>query len=248
MRKIAVAVLGMMLATLATLASAADLLPWPQVRQKIEAHWAGTYAREKVLSITEKGAPQYSSSKRVTNSTHIGSSWYSAWVTSTKTVQGSFARQVALVTVERANKSRVRFEVAALYRGEGETWIFDRIAVGPVTELGALGDPEHPSDEAAAKLFAEAWGKKRDDFDVGAIKVLAPAKLGSSKARRWLNFRLEISATGTAKAPAKYQGNAVVCKPADYSSVLRWDADGKAWRVDESMVQNINEDRDCDLN
>ncbi|HEY5637838.1 MAG TPA: hypothetical protein VIS77_13190 [Burkholderiales bacterium] len=245
MRGIAVAVLGMMLAAPAF---GADLLPWHQVRQKIEAHWAGTYAREKVLSITEKGAPQFSSSKQVTTSTHIGSSWYSAWVTSTKTVEGSFARQVALVTVERANKSRARFEVAALYRGERDAWVFDRIAVGPVTELGAPGDPERPSDAAAAKLFSEAWGRKRDDFEVGAIKVLAPAKLGSSKARRWLNYRLEISATGTARAPAKYRGKSVTCKPADYSSVLRWDAEGKAWRVDESMVQNINEDRDCDLN
>lgn len=244
MRNVAVAVLGFMLSTLAP---AAELLPWPQVQAKIEAHWAGTYAREKVLSITEKGAPQYSSSKRVTNTAHIGSSWYSAWVTSTKTVHGSFARQVALVTVERANKSRARFEVAALYRGDGEAWVFDRIAVGPVSELGAPSDPARPDDAAASKLFAEAWGRKRDDFEVGAIKVLAAAKLGASKARRWLSYRLEISATGTAKASPKYRGKAVTCKPADYASVLRWEVESKAWRVDESMVKDINEDRDCDL-
>lgn len=244
MLKPALALLGVVLSASAL---AADLLPWPQVKEKIAAHWAQSAPREKVLSITEKGDPQFTASKRVTSSTHIGSSWYSAWVTSTRTVNGAFARQVALVEVERANQSRARFEVAALYRGEGGQWLFDKIAIGPVTELGAPGDPALPSEAQAIGIFTKAWNAKREDFDVKSVKVLAPAKLGVSKKRRSLSYRLEISAIGTAKAGKKYQGQAVTCRPSSYSSVLRWDAGSETWRADESMIKIVNEDRDCDL-
>ena len=132
---------------------AAGLLPWPEVKRKVEGHWKTVAPSERVLSIKQKGKPQYSANKRVTSSAYIGSSWYSAWITSYKTIQGSFARQVALVTVERTNQSKARFEVAALYRGEGKAWRFDKIAIGPVTELGAPGDPKQPTEAAALAIF-----------------------------------------------------------------------------------------------
>jgi hypothetical protein len=231
----------------AGLAQADSMLPWPEVQRKIEEHWKTTAPREQLLSIAQQGGPQYSSSERVTNSAYIGSSWYSAWVTSYKTIQGSFARQVALVTVERENKSRARFEVAALYRGEGESWLFDKIAIGPVTELGAPGDPAQPGEAQAMEIFRQAWAKNRADLEVKSMKPLAPPTLSGTSKRRVLRYRLEVSAQGTAKASKKYRGQSLVCRPADYSSVLIWDREQGAWRADESMIKILNEDRDCDI-
>lgn len=226
---------------------AAGLLPWPEVKRKIDAHWKTVAPTERVLSIRQKGKPQYSANQRVTNTTHIGSSWYSAWITSYKTIHGSFARQVALVTVERKNKSKARFEVAALYRGEGKAWRFDKIAIGPVTELGAPGDPKQPTEAAALEIFRQAWASTRTELDVQSMKLLAPPKLAGTSKRRVLRYRLEVDARGTAKAPKKYQGQSLSCRPADYSSVLIWDATAGAWRADESMIKIINENRVCDI-
>ena len=234
-------------ALLATAAQAADLLPWPEVKRKIENHWKTTAPTERVLSIERKGKPEYSASQRVTESTHIGSSWYSAWITSYETIQGSFARQVALVTVERHNKSKARFEVAALYSGKDRSWHFDKIAIGPVTELGAPGDPELPDEAAALAIFRQAWADKRAELEVKSMKLLAPPKLAGTPKRRVLRYRLEVGALATAKASKKYRGKSLVCRPADYSSTLIWDAERAAWRADESMIQIINKDRVCDI-
>ena len=235
------------LAPFAGAASGADLLPWPEIQQKIETHWAETAPTERVLSIARKGEPEYSASQRISNSTFVSSWWYDTWITTYKTIQGSFARQVALVEVERANKSRARFEIAALYRGEGESWIFDKIAVGPVTELGAPGDPERPTDAAALDIFRDAWARKQPDLQVKSMKLIAPPSLSGTPKRRVLRYRLEVAAVGTEKASKKYRGQSLVCKPADYSSVLIWDAKSGTWRADESMIQIINEDRVCDI-
>ncbi|MBE0612893.1 MAG: hypothetical protein IH604_04415 [Burkholderiales bacterium] len=232
----------------ASAAQADGLLSWPQVKRKIEDHWKTTAPRERVLSVERKGKPQYSASQRVTDSAYIGSSWYSAWITSYETIQGSFARQVALVTVERPNKSKARFEVAALYRGEGKSWRFDQVAIGPVTELGAPGDPAQPAEEAALAIFREAWAGKRSDMEVKSMKLLAPPKLAGTPKRRVLRYRMEVSVLGTAKASKKYRGQSLTCRPEDYSSVLIWDTKRGAWRADESMIQIINKDRVCDIN
>ncbi|MFT5445341.1 MAG: hypothetical protein ACI9DC_000501 [Gammaproteobacteria bacterium] len=223
------------------------LVAWNEVKQKIAAHWQLVAPNERVLSIQSKGAPQHSSSQRATNSAFIGSSWYSAWVTSYRTIQGSFARQVALVSVERSNKSKARFEVAALYRGVGERWQFDKIAVGPVTELGVAGDPVQPRTAKALAIFGDAWKSQRPDFDVRSMKLLSEPKPGGTPARRFIRYRLEVLAIGTGDASEKYRGNSVVCRPADYSSTLKWEQKSGAWRADESMIRDLNEDRDCDL-
>jgi hypothetical protein len=68
-------------------------------------------------------------------------------------LSSSFAHQVALVTVERQNKNQARFEVAALVRGEGERWLFDKIAIGPVTESGSPGDPQRPVPPKQRKKY-----------------------------------------------------------------------------------------------
>ena len=224
----------------------AGLLPWPQVKQKTEAHWKNTYPTEKILAIEPKGGTEYSSSQRTAQDTTISDWWGTTWITSYKEIHGSFARQVVLVTVERANQSRARFEVAALYKGEGKSWLFDKIAVGPVTELGSPGGPAAPADPQAAEIFKQAWATTRPDFVVVAVSVLAPPKLGQSGERRWLNYRLAIDAAATDKAPASMRGKNYRCTPADYASVLKWDPDKKTWAADDKMIQNINEARDCD--
>ncbi|HXA47151.1 MAG TPA: hypothetical protein VNW52_05945 [Burkholderiaceae bacterium] len=221
------------------------LLPWPEVQKKISSHWAEHYPNEKILHIEQKGGVEYTATQKVQEDTSYSDWWGTTWVTTNKEIQGSFARQVALVSVERANKSRARFEVAALYRGVGKSWKFDQITLGPVTELGKPGDPSVPAKADAQRLFKDAWSKTRPDFEVEAVTVLAAPKIGQSGENRWLNYQLAITATGTAKASSKMQGKKYRCTPADYSSVLKWN-DG-AWVADESPIRDVNEASNCDL-
>ncbi len=212
---------------------------WPELKKKIEAHWSTTYPTEKVLSVEPKGGVEYSSTERVTET-----DW---WWTDVKEISGAFARQTALVTVERANRSRARFEVAALYRGADNKYRFDKIAVGPVAELGAPGAPALPSSKAASELFLAAWRKARPDFTPSAVTILGTPAMNQSGERRWINYKLAIDAVGTAKGPAKFSGKKVRCEPADYASALKWDAVSSSWIADEASIVNINEDSACSL-
>lgn len=222
----------------------AGFLPWPEVKKKISEHWSQAYAAEKVLGIEQKGGVEYTATQRVQETTTISDWWGTEWITTNKEIQGSFARQVALVSVERANKSRARFEVAALYRGESKTWKFDQIAVGPVTELGKPGDPVAPGKVDAERIFKDAWSKTRPDFTIDSVTVLATPSLGQSGERRWFSYKLAINATATDKAPTNMRGKKFRCTPADYSSVLKWD--NGAWVADDKMIRDVNEARDCD--
>lgn len=212
---------------------------WPELRKKIEAHWSTTYPAEKVLSVEPKGGVEYSSTERVTET-----DW---WWSEVKEISGAFARQTALVTVERANKSRARFEVAALYRGADNKYRFDKIAVGPVAELGTPGAPTAPSTKAASELFLAAWRKARPDFTTSAVAIVSTPAMNQSGDRRWINYKLAVDAVGTAKGPARFFGKKVRCEPADYASVLKWDAGSSAWVADESSIVTINEDSACSL-
>jgi hypothetical protein len=221
------------------------LLPWPEVQKKIASHWAEHYPNEKIQHIEQKGGVEYTATQKIQEDTSYSDWWGTTWVTTNKEIQGSFARQVALVSVERANKSRVRFEVAALYRGAGKTWQCDQITLGPVTELGKAGDPTVPAKADAERLFKDAWSKNRPDFDVESVTALSAPKIGQSGEKHWLNFQLAVTATGTAKASSKMRGKKYRCTPADYSSVLKWD--NGAWAADDSAIRDVNEASNCDL-
>jgi hypothetical protein len=222
-------------------AAGPGLPTWPDAQSKIEALWRATYPTEKVVSIDAKSAMEFSSTERVTET-----EW---WWSETKEINGAFARQPAFVLVERANKSRARFEVAVLYRGtDKKTYLFDKVVLGPVVEMGApAGAPVAPSNVVAIGLFAEAWTKERPDFKNVAITVDGAPAINHSGPRNWLNYKLVIDAVGTEKGPKAFLGKAVKCKPADYASVLNWDATKSAWVVDASNVRNVNETSVCDL-
>lgn len=224
-----------------SVAVAQQVMSWPSVRTALEQHWKKTYPDEKILKIEQKGKLDYYSTDR---HTEMSTSWGWYWGEKTIEIEGAFARQVALVTVERRNKTQARFEVAALFQRHGNAWQFGQIVVGKTEELSAAKAGDLPSREAAAKVFTDAWKKQRPDFVVESIEVLGSEPKQSGD-RRWVNYKLAITATGTDKGSRAMFGKKYRCTPADYSSVLKFEAG--AWVADEGMIKNINEDRECTL-
>jgi hypothetical protein len=223
------------LAAGAALAQMANPMSWPVVQKQLREHWATAYPTEKVLKVEAKGAAVYYATERKTESDWWGDS---------RVIEkdGQFARQAALVTVERANKTQARFEVAALFSKPGNSWQFRQIVVGKVEDLTAAKAGDLPSSADAARIFTAAWKKTRPDFDVHAIEVLG-AEAKQHQERRWISYRLAVSATGTDKGSRSMYQKKYRCTPADYSSVLKLESGN--WVADEKMIANINESGDC---
>jgi len=214
---------------------------WSAVRGHIEAHWKSTAPTEKVLKIEQKGPLQYYGSER---RTEVDASWGWIWDSRIIERQGAFARQVAHVTAERANKTQARFEVAALFERTGNAWQFRQLTFGKVEDLSAAKAGDLPSPTQAAAIFADAWKKHRPDFDVQSVEVLK-SEPKQYQERRWISYKLAITATGTDKGSREMYQKKYRCTPEDYSSVLKLEAGG--WVADDKMIRNVNESRDCTL-
>ena len=101
-----------------------------------------------------------------------------------------------------------------------------------------------PSNAQAVTLFSAAWKKLRPDFDVQKIEVLK-SEAKQHQDRRWITYKLAISATGTDKGSREMYQKKYRCTPEDYSSVLK--LEGANWVPDEKMIANVNETRDCSI-
>jgi hypothetical protein len=223
----------------AAAAQVSNPMSWPVVQKQLQEHWKKTYPTERVLKIEPKGAIQYYSSER---RSEIDASWGWIWEHRIIETQGAFARQVALVTAERANKTQARFEVAALFHRPSNQWMFRQIVVGKVEDLTAARAGDLPSPADAARIFSAAWKKVRPDLDVHAIEVLK-SEPRQHQDRRWITYHLAVTATGTDKGSKSMFGKRYRCTPSDFSSVLKREASG--WVADEKMIGNINEAADC---
>lgn len=222
-------------------AQAANPLAWPAVSKQLQEHWKTTYSTEKVLKIEPKGSIQYYATER---RTEIDASWGWIWDSRVIETQGTFARQVALVTIERANKTQARFEVAALFMRADNAWRFRTFAVGNVEDLTAAKAGDLPSAASAAAIFKASWAKARPDFDVQSVEVLK-SEPRQHQEKRWITYNLAITAVGTDKGSRDMYNKKYRCTPADYSSVLNYE--GGTWVADEKMITNVNEARDCTL-
>jgi hypothetical protein len=221
--------------------SAFAQMSWPTVQKQLTEHWKKTYPTEKILKIAKKGDLQYYATERQTQTTD-----YWGWLWETKTIErsGAFARQVAAVTVERANKTQGQFEVAALFERQGNAWQSKGVAVRDAKDLSAAKAGDLPSSAQAAAIFTDAWKKLRPDFDVHSVEVLKSEPKQSGD-RRWVTYKLAIIATGTDKGSQSMYQKKYRCTPEDYSSVLK--LEGGSWVVDANMIKNVNEARDCSL-
>lgn len=226
---------ALVLAAGAAFAQSANPMSWPLVQKQLQEHWAKTYPKEKVLKVEAKGGTVYYATERKTESDWWGDS---------RVIEkdGQFARQAALVTVERANKTQARFEVAALFHKPGNAWSFRQIVVGKVEDLSAARAGDLPSGADAARIFSAAWKKARPDFDVQSVEVLG-SEPKQHQERRWITYKLAVTATGTDKGSRSMYQKKYRCTPADYSSVLK--LEGGSWVADEKMIANINESGDC---
>jgi hypothetical protein len=216
-------------------------MSWPQVRKHIEQEWKSTYPTEKILKMEPKGKIQYYSSETTRD---VSTAWGWIWEERVIERQGAFARQVVHVTIERANKTQALFEVAALFERKGNAWQFRHTAVGKVTDLTAAKAGDLPSSAQAVAIFTEAWKKQRPDFAVEKVEVLK-SEPKSYQERRWINYKLAITATGTDKGSRSMYQKKYRCTPEDYSSVLKFE--GGSWVADEKMIRDVNESRDCSL-
>jgi hypothetical protein len=117
-------------------------------------------------------------------------------------------------------------------------------AAAPASSASAtpatMSNADTPPDADAITLFKQAWTTLRPDFTISsvALKSKEPHKY---QERRWITYKLSIIATGTEQGSKSMAGKKYLCEPDDFSSVLKWDADAKQWKVDESMIKNFNE-------
>jgi len=216
-------------------------MSWPQMRAQMEEHWKKTYPSEKILKVEQKGKLEYYATER---RTEVDFSW--GWVWDSRVIErnGAFARQVALVTVERANKTQARFEVAALFERMGSAWQSKGVAVRASQDLSAAKAGDLPSNAQAVAIFAAAWKKIRPDFDVHSIEVLK-SEAKQSQDRRWIVYKLAIAATGTDKGSREMYQKKYRCTPDEESSVLR--LEGGNWVADAKMIEYVNESTRCSL-
>jgi hypothetical protein len=106
------------------------------------------------------------------------------------------------------------------------------------TALAQGKAPGAPSNAQAVAIFTEAWKKHRPDFSVEKIEVLK-SEPKSYQEKRWINYKLAITATGTDKGSRSMYQKKYLCEPADYSSVLK--LEGGGWVADDKMIRDFNE-------
>lgn len=232
----------------------ATMPTWAQIESTVRKQWAERYPKETIKSVSKVGEPSYNDEPGKTETFSGGTSSFdwsdwsfhdNSWSTTIKGREGSYLRQLVDVAVERADKTQATFHVAALYKLTGKSWQFAELPVSKVTETASAGSPKQPSSAEAAELFSKGWKNARPDFNVVGVKVNG-SEFHQSKGNYWLTSKIEVAVLGSDKASAKYKGKKFVCKPADYNSVLKWDASKSGWAVDEHNIQNINEDSDCE--
>ena len=112
--------------------------------------------------------------------------------------------------------------------------------VTAATAIAGLPSSDTPSDADVIKVFTQAWSVLRPDFTVSSITVKGKEP-HQYQDRRWITYKLSIIATGTDQGSKSMAGRKYLCEPDDFSSVLKWDAEAKLWKVDEKMVKNFNE-------
>jgi hypothetical protein len=225
---------------------------WTQIEKTVRSSWVERYPRETIVSIEKVGDPKFTDEpgKVETSTSSISSSVWdwswneTSWTTTTKGREGAFLRQTIIATVERPNKTRAKFTVAAMYKLVGSQWTFVEIPVGKVEEIARAGAPGQPNDADASRIFTEAWAKTRPDFAVRGVKV-AGKEFHQYGGRYWVTYNLVVDITGTDKAPASLKGKRATCEPSADSSVLKWDKDAAKWVADESAIGMINETSYC---
>ena len=111
-------------------------------------------------------------------------------------------------------------------------------------DLTAAKAGDLPSSAQATAIFTAAWKKNRPDFDVHSVEVLK-SEPKQHEDKRWINYKLAITATGTDKGSRAMYQKKYRCTPEDYSSVLK--LEGGSWVADEKMIRDVNETRDCSL-
>ena len=114
-------------------------------------------------------------------------------------------------------------------------------ACGALAQTKAVAPP---SSAQAVAIFSEAWKKHRPDFSVESIQVLK-SEAKQYQDRRWIVYKLAITATGTDKGSREMYQKKYRCTPEENSSVLK--LEGGNWVADQKMIEYINESTQCSL-
>lgn len=126
----------------------------------------------------------------------------------------------------------------------------NRVAIGLIvaaascTVIAQTKAVAPPTNAQAVAIFTEAWKKHRPDFDVHSIQVLK-SEPKQYQDRRWITYKLAITATGTDKGSRAMYQKKYRCTPEENSSVLK--LEGSNWVADLKMIQNVNESTQCAL-
>lgn len=119
--------------------------------------------------------------------------------------------------------------------------ILAAVSCGAIAQTKAVAPP---SNAQAMAIFSEAWKKHRPDFSVESIQVLK-SEAKQYQDRRWIVYKLAITATGTDKGSREMYQKKYRCTPEENSSVLK--LEGGNWVADQKMIQYVNESSQCSL-
>ena len=224
---------------------------WTVMEKQVRAKWAETYPKEQIVTVEKVGDPDYNeeTGKTETYSSTASSgvenwedfTWHdTSWSTTIKGREGSFLRQKVDVTVQRADQTKAKFHVAALYKLTNRTWQFTELPVGKVDELGGPNSTARPSKQQVAELFKTGWASARPEFQVKSIDVLGQ-DYHQYKDKQWILYKLAVHVTGT---KGKFAGKNWKCEPQDFQSKLN--LDNGSWKPSEPDIQLMNEDSYCE--
>jgi hypothetical protein len=133
---------------------------------------------------------------------------------------------------------------------EGGLKMTKRLGIAMIAAAAACGAMAQgkavapPSNAQAVAVFTEAWKKYRTDFSVESIQVLK-SEAKQYQDRRWIVYKLAITATGTDKGSREMYQKKYRCTPDEESSVLK--LEGGNWVADRKMIEYVNESNRCSL-
>jgi hypothetical protein len=188
--------------------SAEPCATWKAAEKALRSAWAKGYPNEKIIKIEQNGEPTSYDKLKATGKTKIdehGEKWeyYK---------KNTYCQVPAKVLVQQGSGKRV-FNVSAIFRKAGSTFVFDDMGVGESYAMAEQGQ-EPPTKDEIKKLITDLWLEKNPGSKVTKVAISNPElKKDSSKGRWWYNTGADIYTVDAS-------GNSKKCSN-DYTTVYK---------------------------
>lgn len=153
--------------------------PWKEAEKSLRSAWGKGYPNEKIVKIEKNGEASSYDKMKATGQTKTdarGDKWEFY-------AKNTYCRVPAKVLVQQGSGQRL-FEVSAIFRKSGNTFVFDDLGVGESSAVAGAGQ-EAPAKDDIKALIAAHWEEKHPGTKVEKVAVSAPELKKDSKAGRW---------------------------------------------------------------